>query len=154
MQNLTIIGRLGRDAQIKATQNLEFITFSVASNSRVKGVEKTTWYEVICFNLERYKNMIQYFTKGSCVVVSGELDASCILGKNGQPYMYLNIQAEHIEFGPSNAQNSDTTSASAENGSTDGTILQEVKVTAEAPIKKPAVKKTVEATNDDESLPF
>ena len=83
MQKITIIGRLGRDASIRETQDGgKVVSFTVAVNGRFRGVEKTSWYDVSTFNYDRYKNMVKYLTKGSSVVVLGDLDCDLDEGRD------------------------------------------------------------------------
>lgn len=96
MQKITIIGRLAKDAKIVETQNgTKFISFSIAANSKVNNVEKTTWYDVRQFNYN--ERMVPYFTKGSSLVVIGELDAT-LEENNGKNYLRLAVLADSIDF--------------------------------------------------------
>lgn len=99
MQKITVIGRLGRDAAVRETQDGgKVVSFTVAVNGRYRGVEKTSWYEVSTFNYERYKNMVKYFTKGSSVIVVGELDCDLDEGRDGVTRCRRSITADSIEF--------------------------------------------------------
>ena len=99
MQNITIIGRLGRDAVIRETSNgSRFVTMTVAVNARRQSVEKTSWYEVTTFNVERLEKMVPYLTKGSSVVVVGELDASIQEGSDGVHRLRLLVNADRVDF--------------------------------------------------------
>lgn len=115
MQKITIIGRLAKDARLVETQNgTKFISFSIAANSKVNNVEKTTWYDVRQFNYN--ERMVPYFTKGSSLVVIGELDAT-IEENNGKNYLRLSVLADSIDF----------------NGSSSSGSTQQHEVRAEAP---------------------
>lgn len=99
MQNITIIGRLGRDAVIRETSTgSRFLTMTVATNAKKQNVEKTSWYEVTTFNIERLEKMVPYLTKGSSVVVVGELDASIQTGSDGVQRLRLLVNADRIDF--------------------------------------------------------
>lgn len=114
MQKITLIGRLGRDAAIRETQDGgKVVSFTVACNGRYRGVEKTSWYDVSTFNYERYKNMVQYLTKGSSVVVVGELDADIDEGRDGVKRCRRSVTADSIEFN-SNGTSGNTQSNSSE----------------------------------------
>lgn len=104
MQKITIIGRLARDARLVETQNgTKFISFSIAANSKVNNVEKTTWYDVRQFNYN--ERMVPYFTKGSSLVVIGELDAT-LEEINGKNYLRLAVLADSIDFNGSSSSGS------------------------------------------------
>ena len=112
MQKITIIGRLGRDAALRETQDgAKIVSFTVACNGRVRGVEKTSWYEVSAFNYERYKNMVKYLTKGSSVIVVGELDADVEEGRDGVTRCRRSVVADSIEFNSNGSGNTQTTEA-------------------------------------------
>lgn len=135
MQKITIIGRLGRDAALRETQDgAKVVSFTVACNGRVRGVEKTSWYDVSAFNYERYKNMVKYLTKGSSVIVVGELDADVEEGRDGVTRCRRSVVADSIEFNSNGSGNTQTT---------------ETREVSEAPKKKKVV---VEDEVDDEEV--
>lgn len=103
MQKITLIGRLGRDAAVRETQNgRKVIAFTMAVNSKPNGVEKTSWYDVSTFNYERYQNMAKYLTKGGLVTVVGDLDADIETGSDGVTRCRRNVLADSIDFLPGN----------------------------------------------------
>lgn len=115
MQNITVTGRLGRDAKIYTSNNgNEFIAFSIASNRRVKNEDKTYWWDVIIANVQRYRKMSEYLKKGAAVIVVGELDASIEKDNNGIDRLRLTINADGVHFnsteGKSNNSNSNSSS--------------------------------------------
>lgn len=113
MQKITLIGRLGRDAAVRETQDGgKMISFTMAVNGIFRGVEKTYWYDVVSFNYSRYKNMAKYLTKGSSVAVTGDLDADIEEGRDGEYRCRRNVTADSIEF------NSNGTSGSTASDST------------------------------------
>lgn len=99
MQKITLIGRLGRDAAIRETENgTKIISFTMAVNGRFRGTEKTSWYDVSSFNYDRYHKMAKYLTKGSSVVVTGDLDADIEEGSDGKFRCRRYVMADAIEF--------------------------------------------------------
>lgn len=146
MQKITIIGRLGRDAAIRETQDGgKVISFTVAVNSRYRGVDKTSWYEVFSFNYERFKNMAKYLTKGSSVVVVGDLDADLDEGKDGVQRCRRSINADSIEFNSNGSSGSTTSTQTTEKPAK----------TAEVPEDEPVVtrkKKAVEPAPAPEAV--
>lgn len=165
MQKITIIGRLGRDASIRETQDGgKVVSFTVAVNGRFRGVEKTSWYDVSTFNYDRYKNMVKYLTKGSGVVVIGDLDCDLDEGRDGVTRCRRSITADSIEFNSNgtsgNTQNNTSTEVSAEKKprkveADPEDVAEEVQVTVTKPKakKKPAaapVVEEVEAETEDE----
>ena len=157
MQKITISGRLGRDAAIRETQSgAKVISFTVAVNSRYRDVEKTSWYDVSAFNYDRYKNMVKYLTKGSAVLITGDLDADLETGNDGITRCRRNIMADSIEF------NGGGTSGNTESNVTK-TETTERKASAEAEsedMPRKSTKKTVKAEpepapqDNEDDLPF
>jgi single-strand DNA-binding protein len=90
MQNITIAGRIGRDAEIRTAGNDKVCGFTVAVDSR-QGREKTTnWWRVSIWG-KRGEALAQYLTKGSNVTVNGEFSLSEYEGKP-----QLNIRANEV----------------------------------------------------------
>lgn len=73
MLYVTLAGRLGRDAELRATQGGDPVCgFSVAVDIR-RGQEKATqWVECSIFG-KRGEALAQYLTKGTCVTALGAL---------------------------------------------------------------------------------
>lgn len=147
MQELTIIGRLGKNAQVHETKNgKQFVSFTVAVNSKRGADTRTTWYEVISFNEQHVGKLVQYLTKGSLIVVVGELDAEAQLGKDGKAYMRLTIVADKLDFVSTGTQN--------QNGESTSSVAEKLSVTMSAP--EPVVSVTPEpvvSTTKTVSLP-
>ena len=158
MQKITLIGRLGRDAAIRETQDGgKVVSFTVACNGRYRGVEKTSWYDVSTFNYERYKNMVQYLTKGSGVVVVGELDADIDEGRDGVKRCRRSVTADSIEFNSNgtsgNTQSNSSETSSEPKKSSRSASSEEVPADSEITVssKKPASKKA--AAKVEEAAP-
>lgn len=76
-QRITIIGRLGRDAEMKLMQSGEHIvTFSVATDRTYKRdgqqQKETTWFRVQIFG-KLGEALNPYLTKGTMIVAEGRL---------------------------------------------------------------------------------
>lgn len=88
-QSLTIVGNLGNDPELRYTPDGTPVTkFSVAVNRRWTTQEggtgeKTTWFRVTAWR-KTAENVAQYLTKGSRVLVEGELDPD----ENGGPRIW------------------------------------------------------------------
>jgi len=77
-QHLTIIGNLGKDAEMRYTPSgTPVTTFNMATNRQYKGadgqqVKEATWFRVSVFG-KTAENLAQYLTKGKLVLVEGHL---------------------------------------------------------------------------------
>lgn len=156
MQKITIIGRLGRDAAIREMQEGgKVISFTVAVNGRYRGVEKTSWYDVSTFNYERYKNMVKYFTKGSSVIVVGDVDTDVEEGRDGITRCRRSITADSIEFnsnGVSGNTSSNTATETAETAPRKKEV-EEVPQDDEIEVTRAPKKSTKKAAAEPEEAP-
>lgn len=83
-QRLIIIGNLGRDPELRFTQDGNPVTtLSVATSRKYKDKDETTWFRVIVYG-KQAESCNQYLTKGSKVLVEGRL----IPDANGGPKVY------------------------------------------------------------------
>lgn len=91
MQQIVIAGRLGRDAELRSTQNGDQVCgFTVAVDYRAGREKATNWWRVSLWG-KRAEALAPYLLKGVSVTVSGEFS----LGEyDGKPQ--LNIRANEI----------------------------------------------------------
>jgi single-strand DNA-binding protein len=99
MQELNLIGHLGKDAEIKGGNGKEFSAFSVAVTERWKDKddvqqEKTTWYDCI----SNKTGVAKYMKKGSKVFVRGNLKASIYQNKDKEHLVSLSVNVNMIEL--------------------------------------------------------
>jgi single-strand DNA-binding protein len=78
-----VLGRLGRDVEIKPTQNGGNIAFgSVAVDSGFGERKKTTWRKVKCFG-KTAENFAKFGKKGMLVFAAGEFDLDEYMPRDG-----------------------------------------------------------------------
>lgn len=154
MQKLFLIGRLGRDAVLRESSNGDrFVAFTIAVNSKVRGAEKTTWYDVISFNVTRLENIIPYLKKGSALLVVGELDAKLEKGSDGVVRQRLTVTADSIDFtGVGNGQASGNTATNTVTTQTPKAVEPEDDDVPVITTKKSS-KKTVKPVEESTILP-
>ena len=91
MKNITIAGGIGRDAELRTTQNGDKVAgFSVAVDDGVGQNKGTLWFDVSIWG-KRAETLAQYLTKGSRVAVSGDLGRREHDGK-----VYLTVRANEV----------------------------------------------------------
>ena len=102
-EQLTIVGNLGRDPELRYTSGGQSVcSFSVATSrswtdQSGQPQEKTTWFRVTAWGkLGELCN--QYLTKGRLVLVEGEVDASAWSAQTGEPRASLEITARNVRF--------------------------------------------------------
>lgn len=108
MKNLTIDGRLGRDAELKTTSGgTQCITFSLANTVYERGAEKTEWWDVTSFDPFIINNKKDLLKKGSYVCVVGDFRSDFRV-KDGNVYQNLYLTASNIYFPSLGRKNSGT----------------------------------------------
>lgn len=91
MKQITIAGGIGRDAELRTTQQGDKVAgFSVAVDDGVGQNKSTIWFDVSIWG-KRAEALAQYLTKGTRVAVSGDLGRREHDGK-----VYLTVRADQI----------------------------------------------------------
>lgn len=99
-QQLTIVGRVGRDSELRMTPNGKpVLGFSIAVSTKRKGGEETTtWYDASIWG-EFGEKMSQYVTKGSMVLLTGIPTVRAWSRKSdGQPVASIGINVDQIRL--------------------------------------------------------
>lgn len=98
LSRITIIGRLGKDPEIKQTKSgSDMCSMSVAVDSGFGNNKTTTWYRVSAFG-KNAESSAKYLKKGSLICASGDLAVNEFEGKDGSTKLSLNITADKIVF--------------------------------------------------------
>ena len=88
MQEITITGNIGKDAEVIQTRDGRgVLTFSVAVNENKE--EAPTWYDV--FVNGNYDKMAPYLVKGTRVLVRGRLRAGMWTNQQGKSSISLQV---------------------------------------------------------------
>jgi single-strand DNA-binding protein len=103
-QQIILVGNLGRDPEMRYTPNgVPVANFSLAVGRRWSGQdgqpqEKTTWFRVTAWR-RTAETVSQYLTKGSKVLVVGELEeARTYQDRDGNTQVSLEVTATTIKF--------------------------------------------------------
>ena len=94
MNNITVAGTLGRDAEIRAMPNGDPVaSFSVADS---QGKDKITiWWNCQIFG-KRAESLAPYLVKGGAVTVSGNVTEREWIDKDGQKRKSMDIRVSDI----------------------------------------------------------
>ena len=111
-QQITIVGYLGRDPEMRFTSSGQAVTsFSVATsrsytNNAGQKVDETTWFRVSVWGGQA-ESCNQYLSKGSAVLVVGRLQSDPQTGnprvftrKDGSTGASFEISARNVRFLP------------------------------------------------------
>ena len=103
-QQITIVGNLGRDVEMRYTTSGSAVAdFSVAVTERWtdkqtnEQKESTVWFRVSAWN-KLAETCNQYLTKGRQVMVVGTIDASAWIGQDGEARASLELRAQTVKF--------------------------------------------------------
>ncbi len=90
VNKVILVGRLGKDPEIRQTQGGELANLTVATSEHWKDKssgerkEKTEWHKVVIFNEHIVKVVEQYARKGNNVYVEGQLQTRKWTGDDGK----------------------------------------------------------------------
>ena len=104
MAQITVVGILGKDPEIKFFQDFSICNFPLAYTPREKKNNEwvdgeTVWFKVGVGGKEA-ENTVERFAKGDRVVVVGKLKVSSYTDKDGNQKQGLEIRAESIGLIP------------------------------------------------------
>lgn len=98
-----LIGRLGRDPEIRYTQsgmpvaNMRIATDESYTDKDGNKVDKTEWHTVVVFQRQA-ENCANYLAKGSLVFVEGSLQTRKWQDQQGQDRYTTEIKAQRVQF--------------------------------------------------------
>ena len=96
MNKILLEGRLGKDAEVRESNGVKFLSMTIAENQFVGKEKKTFWYDVMSFNYN--EKLVQYYKKGSALFITGQLTADIEDGKDGVTRCRRRIVADAIDF--------------------------------------------------------
>lgn len=102
MISATVAGNLGKDAEVRQAGGQNVCSFNIASSSKVKGEDVTTWVRAQLWG-KRGDSLAQYLTKGQSVCAAGTLTTREYEGKT---YLELNVSDVKLMGKPGGAANS------------------------------------------------
>lgn len=103
MNNIILMGNLGKDPEIRYSQDGKAVaSFSLAVKRTYSknGEYATDWFNCVCFGAKA-TFVEKYLTKGTKVVISGELQNNNYTNKEGQTVYNVQIIVNSIEFAES-----------------------------------------------------
>lgn len=152
MVNVSVIGRLGADSEIRTNKNgSQFLHFRMATDEFKNGKNETSWLSVACYG-ERSIKMQQWLTKGKPVSVHGIETVDTYTDRNGQVQISRDILADRVDFvsvgGSGQTESNSSETVGEEQQISAGTMKQK-----EVP-QPQAVQPQAAALADDDDLPF
>ena len=109
MNKVMLIGHLGKDPELRYTQNGRPVArLSVATNERWTKAdstqeERTDWHTVDAWG-RTAENCAQYLAKGRQVFIEGRIQYDAVPQEDGSTKYYTKIVAQQVEFLGGNGQ--------------------------------------------------
>lgn len=104
MNKVILVGRVGQDPDVRATQSGVPVTnFSLATNEYWKDKatgerrERTEWHRIVAWDRQA-QFCADYLRKGMLLLVEGSLQTRSWEGKDGQKRYTTEIRAQNIQF--------------------------------------------------------
>jgi single-strand DNA-binding protein len=160
LNNITIMGRLTRDPELRRTQNgIAVTSFSIACDRDYKpenGERETDFIDCVAWR-GTAEFVQKYFAKGRMAVVSGRLQIRPWTDKDGNKRRSAEIVAENVYFGDSKRDGDGNTNAAPQGYSYTGAPPTSTGYTSAQqsfPTAPPAMSEMDELDEDDGRLPF
>jgi len=108
LNSVCLVGRFGKDPELRMTQNGKSVTsFRIAVDRNYadpSGQRQADWFDIVAW--EKTADFInKYFKKGSMIAVEGRLQTRTYQDKNGNNRTVVEVLASNVSFCGSKAQN-------------------------------------------------
>lgn len=111
MNKVILIGRLGKDPELKYLNNGQSVCkFTMATSFKSKGEDNTTWHNITAWG-KTAEICNQYLKKGKQVCIEGRINVS-EYEKDGQKKYFYEVVATNVEFVGDAEKSKDTTPVS------------------------------------------
>lgn len=134
--------RLGRDVEVRYSNDKAIARFSVATNRKFSKENKTDWFEIVCFGSQA-TFAEKYLRKGSKVNIIGRVQPDSYENKEGHRVKTFDVIAEEIEFAETKKEASAEQASKQDDGGFDANDGLET-----------ADEGFMNVPDDDDSLPF
>lgn len=105
MKQITIVGYLGRNAEVKQLQSNKFLLiFDVAVSSKKTDkntgeiTSTTDWFNVSKSYNKKPENILSYLTKGRQTLVIGDISFQQFKAESGNVYFNKNVYAQTLNI--------------------------------------------------------
>lgn len=115
MNNVSLIGRLTKDPELKTTQSgLPVCRFTVAVD-RTYSKDQTDFINCIAWR-KTAEFISSYFSKGQRIALTGSIQTGSYTDKDGKTVYTTDINVGNVEFCESKKKNNDSNNNSVETG--------------------------------------
>jgi single-strand DNA-binding protein len=95
--NISLVGRVGQDAELKTVKEFMVLEFSIANNTGFGEKEVCSWYKCSIWGTRGGK-LQEHVTKGKELFISGELSLRKYTNNDGDEKMSPEIKVEQLTF--------------------------------------------------------
>jgi single-strand DNA-binding protein len=95
--SISFMGRLGADAEMREINGMTVVNFNVANRVGWGDHESTIWFRCALWG-KRGEAICGYLTKGTRVVVHGELELREYQNKDGQTSLSPDVRVHNLDF--------------------------------------------------------
>jgi len=95
MNEVNLIGNVGRDAEIAYPNGTEVCKFSLATSKKIREETRTEWHNIVAFK-QLASECVEIARKGRRLFIRGELETSSWEGKDGQKRSRTEIVARMV----------------------------------------------------------
>lgn len=143
LNNVSIMGRLARDPELRTTTSgKSVVSFTIANDRDRKdanGQNQTDWIRMTAWE-KTAEFICKYFQKGSMIAIEGRLQSKTYQDKNGTNRTDMEVVVEKVYFvGAKSASNTDSNAQPA---------------ARQKPTAQPQTAPQFEDVSDDPDLPF
>lgn len=109
MNNITLIGRITKDLELKQVGATTKCDFCVAVNRKFakEGQQKADFINCVCWG-KQAENLVNYQGRGSLVAVVGELNIDQYKTAEGENRTFTKVNAREIEYLNSKSDNNNS----------------------------------------------
>ena len=95
--NLSLVGRVGKDSELKQVGQHQLLEFSLAGDTGFGDKKVTSWFNCAIWG-DRAEKLEQHITKGKQVYVSGELTLRKYTSKAGKDGVSADLKVAQLDF--------------------------------------------------------
>lgn len=95
MNDVTLIGRIANDLELKEVNNKKMLNINIAINRQ--GSDKTDFIPCVCFD-KTAENVVKYQKKGNLVALKGSIRQNEYTDKEGNKRYSFNMLVSRVKF--------------------------------------------------------
>ena len=95
--NLSFLGRIGNDPELKQVGQTELLEVNVANNVGFGDRRSTNWFRCTIWG-KRAQSLKQYLTKGKQIFVTGQLTLKEYTTKEGEKRISPEVSVDQLDF--------------------------------------------------------